>query len=427
MSVRRWIVGIASIAVSIGGCGGVTASALPASSVPASVAPTTAAAPATPTAFIPASASSSATPSIGRWRAAAPMLRSRHGFDAVALGDGRVLAVGDDFACHPGGAVPGSERAELYDPVADAWTEVQSLNKPRKIPATVALHDGSAMVLGGINSDDVPFSSTRVFWPAARAWTDGPLLTVARAAPLAVVLNDGRTLVVSERPTGGTTGEIEDPRTSIWTPAAPLPPTTDITRLVALSDGRAIAVGTDSRDSDPTSVAYLYEPARDTWTRATAPTGFGYELVALGDGGALAIGGSDGGDLAGGTGAMVDTVSRFNPATGRWTPVAPLSSPRYGPQVALLLDGRVLVAGGRTGGLDDSNGITVRTTAVYDPDANRWSVVGDLLVPRKDGHALALADGTVLVLGGDDDYNTDGDTPWCPAPIQTVERFAPGS
>ena len=83
-------------------------------------------------------------------------------------GDGTVLAVGDDFACHPGGAVPGSERAELLDPAEDAWAKVDSLNKPRKSPATVVLPDGSAMVIGGINSDDVPFSSTKLFSPETR-------------------------------------------------------------------------------------------------------------------------------------------------------------------------------------------------------------------------------------------------------------------
>ena len=104
------------------------------------------------------------------------MLRGRTGFDAVVLKDGTVLAVGDDFACYPGGAVPGSERAELYDPIADSWVEVASLNKPRKSPATVALADGSAMVMGGINSDDVPFSSTKLFSPETLTWANGPLL-----------------------------------------------------------------------------------------------------------------------------------------------------------------------------------------------------------------------------------------------------------
>src|SRR5215218_3942404 len=59
-----------------------------------------------------------------QWHRSAPMRVARTGFDAVVLGDGTVLAVGDDFACYPGGAMTGSERAELYDPLADVWLEV---------------------------------------------------------------------------------------------------------------------------------------------------------------------------------------------------------------------------------------------------------------------------------------------------------------
>ena len=143
----------------------------------------------------PASASVAPVRVFGSYRAA-PMIRGRVGFDAVLLGDGTVLAIGDDKDCYPGGALEGSERAESYDPATDTWTEEDSLNKPRKLPATVVLPDGSAMVIGGVNSDDEAFSSTKVFSPATRSWSDGPLLGVARATPIAAILVDERVLVV---------------------------------------------------------------------------------------------------------------------------------------------------------------------------------------------------------------------------------------
>jgi hypothetical protein len=95
----------------------------------------------------------------------------------------------------------------------------------------------------------------------------------------------------------------------------------------------------------------------------------------------------------------------------------------------------VLVAGGRAASPSDSGstspfeaeGQTLRSTEIYDPEADTWTTTGDLLVPRKDGHVLTLRDGTALVLGGDDDYNTQGDVPWCPTPLTSVERFDLGS
>ena len=93
------------------------------------------------------------------------MTLERQGFDAVRLGDGTVLAVGSDQSCAPGGAIEGSETAEAYDPTADTWSAVESLNKPRKSPATVSLASGRALVIGGLNADDIAFSSTKIFDP----------------------------------------------------------------------------------------------------------------------------------------------------------------------------------------------------------------------------------------------------------------------
>ena len=51
--------------------------------------------------------------------------------------------------------------------------------------------------------------------------------------------------------------------------------------------------------------------------------------------------------------------------------------------------------------------------------------MADLLQPRYGAEALVLADGSVLLLGGYADFNVNGDTPWCPTPISSVERLSP--
>jgi hypothetical protein len=65
------------------------------------------------------------------------------------------------------------------------------------------------------------------------------------------------------------------------------------------------------------------------------------------------------------------------------------------------------------------------STELYIPTLDRWSSGSDLLEPRYDGHALPLSDGSVLILGGANDFNTQGDTPWCPTPLVTTERLEP--
>ena len=93
-------------------------------------------------------------------------------------------------------------------------------------------------------------------------------------------------------------------------------------------------------------------------------------------------------------------------------------------QAVVLADGRVLVAGGSTG-KDFANGKALRSTELYDPATDRWIPGKDLLEARYGGHALVLQDGSVLILGGANDFNTEGDTPWCPTPLVTTERLSP--
>jgi hypothetical protein len=368
-------------------------------------------------------------PAVGRWRPVAPMRHARTGFDAVLLGDATVLVVGDDFACLPGGAAPGSERAEVYDPTADMWVDVESLNKPRKVPATVALADGSALVIGGSNTDDQPFSSTKAFNPATRTWTSGPLLAEARGQPIATVIDGGRVLVLSDHPTKDqqsveTSGEILDPATGKWSPAGALPPLVTIGQIVGLSDGRVLGIGFDGHDSDPSPGGYLYDGSRDAWTPASAPPLYRGMLVPLRDGGALMIGGSDASGFLDGDGHTTARVSRFRPGSGQWTDVAPISTPRTDAHAVPLGDGRILV----TGGTDAVAGTrTLTSTEIYDPSADRWVAAGDLGVARKDGQAVLLADGTVLLIGGDDSYDTQRATPFRPDPFKTAERFDPAA
>ena len=117
--------------------------------------------------------------------------------------------------------------------------------------------------------------------------------------------------------------------------------------MVGLRDGTVLAVGTYEGDSDPTPDAHRYDPVAGTWTDAHGLAQFGYALVAMPDGGALAVGGGDGGELWGGTGALTSRVHRFDPATGTWIEVASMATPRWEPQVVVLADGRRIAARAR--------------------------------------------------------------------------------
>ena len=442
----------------------------------------------------PPSASTS-MPSAYPWMSADELALGRGSPHAVLLGDGRVLVVGnDDYGCVRDDTV----LAETWDPATDTWTPIASLNQPRDELIAVALADGRAMVVGGVNGGDrrqgnsQTYSSTWLYDPMdpEAGWTRTGLLHASRGAPAAVTLADGRVLVMGGFYLSGT-GERTSALTVAWNPgdggdATPVRPAdvdpgpaspilataelyspatgewarTSLMRYaridpaaVRLADGRVLVVGSRertgfgwSRVNDKAAVtAEVFDPATgrftmtdrlpavdwspiadvgrlevsDQWARTPIGT-----LVALADGGALLVeapwewtsgSGSDQGRLV--------RMLRFDPATLSWTVVdtrlhrQPVKSDldpmieavaghvRSDPMLALLADGRVLVAGGIDGAtISESD-----EAELYDPANDTWTALPAMPDYRQGGATVVLADGSVMLVGGLGDVPTRAD------------------
>jgi Kelch motif/Galactose oxidase, central domain len=83
-------------------------------------------------------------------------------------------------------------------------------------------------------------------------------------------------------------------------------------------------------------------------------------------------------------------------AAASWSPTGAMTTPRAYHTATLLMDGRVLVVGGRI----DVSATAMRGAELYDPVTGRWSATGDMAVPRFVHTATLLRDGRVLVAGG---------------------------
>lgn len=126
------------VTVAVSGCGNAPPSP-PASSAPSSTSPSTSSGSPAPTVADGTPASSAA-----HWVAAGTLNVARASTHAVALNDGRVLTVGNDNICTPGGSWDAS--AEVFDPSATAWTVTESLNAPRTDFVAVTMPDGRVLV-----------------------------------------------------------------------------------------------------------------------------------------------------------------------------------------------------------------------------------------------------------------------------------------
>jgi hypothetical protein len=122
-----------------------------------------------------------------------------------------------------------------------------------------------------------------------------------------------------------------------------------------------------------------------------APAMAGHAVAAAADGSALVLGGSRG------EGMLSSAIDRFDPATQRFTRLGQMATGRIDMSAVPLGDGRVLVFGGSTS--------TVRPpfAETVDTRTGTASAGGWMMQPRSRHAALRLADGSMLIVGGEND------------------------
>ncbi|TMF37437.1 MAG: hypothetical protein E6I26_07430 [Chloroflexi bacterium] len=325
---------------------------------------------------------SAVTSPTGVWIATGTMGTPRDSNTAVRLLDGRVLVAG-------GSDEENDTSTELYDPNSGTWSATGNMLKPEDgFPATLLL-DGKVL-LGDVDDptvyDGIP--GAEVYDPATGTWSStGKLATTDSwtAASTATLLANGKVLV-----TGYDGAQLYDPDTGTWSATGKMVTPRYNHTATLLPDGGVLVAGGDVPPDLATDSAELYDPVTGSWTatanlRATGNPRFdSITATLLQDGTVLVVRSS--------------TAEVYDPATGAWTATGELPSPgtAYRP-ATLLSDGIVLVP--FSGFFPATPGSTVAD--LYDPDTRSWSTTAPML--RSHGTpAILLLDGTVLVAGGRD-------------------------
>src|SRR5205814_8589458 len=90
----------------------------------------------------------------------------------------------------------------------------------------------------------------------------------------------------------------------------------------------------------------------------------------------------------------------YDPLTGTWKATGSMKAAHRFHSASLLFNGKVLVAGGYSGGTTITNG-----AELFDPSMGTWTSTGLMNEARENHTATLLIDGRVLVTGGD--YHTN--------------------
>jgi hypothetical protein len=282
-------------------------------------------------------------PAAGTWTAAASPPAAIYRASAILLEGGAVLAVGNTDTGEP--------RTELYEPATGAWTEAMG---PAVMAgaALTALADGRALLCGGTDDHGQAIPTAELFDPVGLRWTTAASMDVARSGATAARLADGRVLVVGgagigPEPNALASAELFDPATDQWAAAAPMQARRPDPSAALLPDGRVLVGSgiTILADRWRPGAVELYDPATNSWNLVgDVNTGLHEPAVTMSANQVLFVG-------PGGAGELFDVRS------GRTTPVPPpyglTDGNIFGPAVATLGAGRILLAGGtlmRSGG-----------------------------------------------------------------------------
>src|SRR5690348_7544346 len=94
------------------------------------------------------------------------------------------------------------------------------------------------------------------------------------------------------------------------------------------------------------------------------------------------------------------TAELYDPATGTWAATGSMTTGRFAHTAVLLADGRVLVMGGVPFNSSCADPPTATSAELYNPATSTWTRTGNLAFGRASAVAVVLADGRVLVTGG---------------------------
>jgi N-acetylneuraminic acid mutarotase len=212
----------------------------------------------------------------------------------------------------------------------------------------------------------------------------------------------GFTVDAQGEPVDLLTVEVFDPVAGTWSEAGTIPESAYLPGLTSLQDGRLLLTGGRS--------AAFFDPSTDTWTETTdliARRTY-HAAVELDDGRVLVIGGIE-----------ERAAEAFDPISETWTIRRHMSTFRVAPTVTSLDSGHILV----TGGSDIDYRMTIHSDGeVYDPDANTWTVISPMSVPRVVHSSTLLRDGSVLIAGGTD--QAEGGEPYASAERLTIPTLA---
>ncbi len=335
---------------------------------------------------------------------------------SIRLADGRVLICGGTATAKVGGVL---SSAELYDPVSHQFTPTGPMTVPRQGHTITMLRDGRVLLTGGARNIGFrsELASAEIYNPSTGTFTATGSMSVPREGHTATLLRDGRVLVVGGSDNGTHTldsAEIYDPATGTFRRVGHLNQPRIAHTATALLSGKVLIAGGGRGGRPGGYISYdtaeLFDPATGKFATMRAHMNLdrvGGAAVRLLDGRVLIVGGKSGRILMGrahpslSSLTPLNTAEIYDPESGTFIRTGDMSAPHYLPTATMLINGQVLVVGGWK--MQGFVVVGMRDADLYQPEANRFFSPGRTAIARLENTATLLADGQVLIAGGIDE------------------------
>lgn len=340
-------------------------------------------------------------PKTGSFELTGSMATVRHRHTAALMADGRLLIAGGTNSDGSSGS------AELYDPRRGTFSATGSLLEARDNHTATLLKDGRVLIAGGWNSHGGgAIGSAELYDPGTGVFSRSGSMD-GRYLHTATLLLDGRVLISGGMegvaPPALTSAELYEPKTGLFNPTGSMASRRAVHTATLLRDGRVLVAGGNSSTSSWEASAEVFDPTTEGFSLVGSMEKIrsSHTATLLAEGRVLLVGGSAvsaelydpalATPAANASVVPTTTIPSGRAYLGRFDPTGSLQVAREWHRATLLADGRVLITGG------DSAGVAAE---VYDPETGAFAPAGSMNVARVGHASTLLSDGRVLVTGG---------------------------
>ncbi|MEM7111379.1 MAG: PKD domain-containing protein [Chloroflexota bacterium] len=319
---------------------------------------------------------------------------------ASNLPDGRILAWGanNQFSFNGGNFT----HASVWDPDTGQFLSRNRTGHPMFCAIPTMMEDGRVFINGG----DADSPLTSIYNGDNDTWSSSDTMSTGRWYPGTVMLPNDTIFTILGKP-GGPYPEVWTEQNgwslltganlnngilnfsgyqSTWLPYIHLMP-----------DGNIFHSGptTQMNILDPTGSGSISDAGL---TNSWYPK---YSTTVMYDEGKLLVAGGAANDTGTAPGTDQAKIIDFNGPTPTQTSIAPMSNARKFNNGVMLPNGEVMIVGGNTSGIEFSDQGSVLAPEIWNPDTGQWREVAPMSVPRNyHSVALLMTDGRVWSGGG---------------------------